>query len=82
MGIAITDRALSLRCQPSRREKSMPNELIIIAVVLLLGSWFLLGESKSFLEKLAIVFAILFTYVAYRLMSGASVQDIISPLMK
>ena len=81
MGIAITVPDVYLR-HPLSEEKNMPNELIIIATVLLLGSWFLLGESKSFLEKLAIVFAILFTYVAYRLMSGATIHDIISPLMK
>ena len=60
----------------------MPSEIIIILGVLLLGSWFLIGEQKSFAEKLAIVFAITFIYAAYRLMSGATIHEILSPFVK
>ncbi len=56
----------------------MPSELVIIGFVLLLGSWFVLGEKKSFLEKLAIIFALIFSYVAFRLLNGASMNEILS----
>ncbi len=59
----------------------MPKNLIIIGVLLLLGSWFVLGEKKSFWEKLAVVLAVVFVYVAYRLMSGATFEEIIAPLL-
>ena len=58
----------------------MPKQLIIIVAILLLGSWFVLGEKKSFGEKLAIVFGIIAIYVAYRLMGGATFQEILAPL--
>jgi len=56
----------------------MPSELIIIGIVLLFGTWLLLGERKSILEKISMVFALLFIYVAYRLLSGASLNEILS----
>jgi len=60
----------------------MPRELIVIAVVLILGSWFLLGESRSFAEKLMLLFGVIGIYVALRLMGGATFQDIIAPLLQ
>ena len=58
----------------------MPNELVVIGVVVLLGSWLLLGEKKSVKEKLAIIFSIFFIYVAFRFLSGASMADVLSPI--
>ena len=60
----------------------MPKNLIIIGVLLLLGSWFVLGEKKSFWEKLAVVLAVVFVYVAYQLMSGSTFEEIIAPLLQ
>lgn len=57
----------------------MTNEVIIILGVLLLGTWFLLDEGKTFWEKLAIVFAVTFAYVAFRLITGATIAQILSP---
>ena len=56
--------------------------LIIIGAILTLGAWFLLGERKSFMEKLFIVFVVIFIYVVYRLMSGATMNEILAPLLK
>jgi|WetSurSiteA1Bulk_404760.scaffolds.fasta_scaffold594378_2 hypothetical protein len=57
----------------------MPPQLLIISVILILGAWFLLGEKRSFLEKLILLLGLLFVYIAYRLMSGATPQDLLIP---
>ena len=59
----------------------MPSEILIILGVLLLGVWFLLDESKTFGEKLIIVFAMTFIYVAFRLLTGTTVDQILSPFI-
>lgn len=58
----------------------IPKSMIVIGVILLLGSWFLLGEKKSFLEKLLLLAGILAVYASYRLMSGATMEQILAPL--
>ena len=58
----------------------IPKPIIIIGIILLLGSWLLLGEKKSFMEKLALILGIVAIYVAYRLMSGATMEEILAPL--
>ncbi|MCD4726996.1 MAG: hypothetical protein K8R46_05010, partial [Pirellulales bacterium] len=62
----------------NKEKTNMPSELVIIGIVILLGAWLLLGERKSFLEKISMVFALLFIYVAYRLLNGASLDEILS----
>ena len=63
-------------------EKNMPSEIIIILAVLLLGSWFLIGETKTFWEKLGIVLVLAAIYVGYRLITGATLADLLTPFIK
>ena len=58
----------------------MNKQLIIIGVCITLAAWFLLDEKKTFWEKVFIVIILVFLYFAYRLMSGATVHDILAPL--
>ena len=58
----------------------MSKQLIIIGILLTLGAWFLLGEKRSVFEKISLIIVIIFVYVAYRLMSGSTLQQILQPL--
>lgn len=59
----------------------MPRKLIILGVILLLGSWFLLGDRKTAWEKLLFLFTIVFVYMAWRLLIGDTFPEIIAPLL-
>jgi hypothetical protein len=59
----------------------MPRPLVIFFVLLVIGSWFLLGERKSFREKALIVAAVIAIYVGYRLMAGDSLYQILSSIL-
>ncbi len=58
----------------------MPKQLIIIGCLLAMGAWFLLGEKRSFFEKLLLLSAMIFVYVVYRILSGATPHEIIAPI--
>lgn len=66
---------------PAEANMYIPQGLLVIIIILILGSWFLLGEKKSFLEKLSMLIAALFVYVAYRIMTGSTMDEIIAPFM-
>lgn len=59
----------------------MPNGLIILVCILVLGAWFLIGE-KSFGDKLLLLVIALGVYVVYRLLGGATVADIFAPILQ
>jgi len=54
--------------------------LIFIGVGLVLFSWFVIGEKRSVWDKIFILVAVVGVYVAYRLMGGATMEQIIAPL--
>jgi hypothetical protein len=56
---------------------AMPRPLIIFFVLLVLGSWFLLGEKKSIREKAFVVLAVIVIYLGYRIMAGESLHQIL-----
>jgi len=58
----------------------IPQPLIILGIILLLGSWFLLVERQSFLEKIVIILGVAVIYVSFRLMIGTSLNQILTPL--
>ena len=59
----------------------MPKKLLILLVVLILGSWFLVDEKRSFVEKLMTILTVIALYVAVRLMTGATIYEILAPLL-
>ena len=59
----------------------MSKQLIIILSLLALGAWLLLGEKRSALEKILLLSVLIFIYVVYRILGGATPHDIIAPLI-
>ena len=55
--------------------------IVFIGIGLLLGSWFLLGEKKSPVEKLITLIVLVSIYVGFRLLNGASMDEILAPLL-
>lgn len=55
-------------------------KLMILLVVLLIGSWLLMGEKKPFGEKIGILVVLIVLYVGFRLMTGASLEEVLAPL--
>ena len=60
---------------------NIPHQFLIIIAVMLVGAWLLLSE-KSPGDKLAIIVALTAIFIIYRLIGGATIQDIFSPLLK
>jgi len=61
---------------------SMPPMLIAVLVLLIIFSWFLIGEEKSFGEKVGVLLVFLGLYTGYKMLNGASFQDIfLDPLI-
>jgi len=58
----------------------MSGKVIIGFSVLLLGSWFLVGK-RSFTEKLTLLIIVIAIYVGFRLISGATMEEILTPLL-
>ena len=58
----------------------IPKEIIVILSILFIGCWFMVDEKSSVFEKISFIFVIAFVYVAFRMMTGASFHDVISPL--
>ena len=58
----------------------MPKEIIFILAGLLIATWFLLGENKTFWEKLGIIFTVVAIYAAFRYISGVPMEDIFAPI--
>lgn len=56
----------------------MPKEMIYIMAGLVIGSWFLIGENMSFLEKLFALVFVVFLYFGFMLFTGASIDDILA----
>ncbi len=56
----------------------MPKELIYILLGLVVGSWFLIGENMSLLEKLFTLVFVVFLYFGFMLFTGASIDDILA----
>ncbi len=59
----------------------IPKPLIIVGTVILLGAWFLLDSGRSAFEKMVILSAVVFAYVAYPLVTGASIDEIMLPFI-
>jgi len=60
----------------------MPPALVGVLMLLILFAWFLIGEEKSFGEKLGTLLIFLGLYAGYRFLNGASVKEVfIDPLM-
>jgi len=54
----------------------MPAYLISILILLIIFAWFLIGEEKSFIEKITILLIFLGIYAGYMLLNGATLIDI------
>ena len=60
----------------------MPPILIIVLVLLIIFGWFVIGEEKSFGEKITTLLIFLSVYVIYRLLNGASLKEaLIDPVV-
>ena len=59
----------------------MPYKFKIFFAILLLVSWFIIGESRSFGEKIALLVLAVVIYVSFRMITGASLDDILAPLL-
>ena len=60
----------------------MPPFLIGILVLLIIFAWFLVGEEKSFGEKLGVILIFVGLYAAYRFLNGDSAKEIfVDPLL-
>lgn len=60
----------------------IPRPMMLIGIVVLLWAWFLLVERQSFLEKIGIMTGLMFIYVAFRLITGANVDQILAPFLQ
>jgi hypothetical protein len=57
------------------------HKLIFIGVGLLFFSWFVLVERPSFVEKILIMAFVIGLYVGFRFLTGATLGEILAPLM-
>ncbi len=55
----------------------MPRGLIIMGCILCLFAWFLLGEQKSFGEKIRLILFVIAAIVLYRLCSGDTIGNML-----
>ena len=55
----------------------MPRELVILGIALLIGAWFVLDQ-RSLGEKFGLILLVLFIYVGYQFLGGASLSDILN----
>ena len=59
----------------------MPKKLLFMLIGLILGTWFLMGEKKSVGEKISLLIFLIAVYVAFRLLTGATLDEIMAPLL-
>ena len=59
----------------------MPKKIIVIGIILLLGSWLVIGEKRSPLEKIGLLLGVIAAYVGFRVLSGASLEQALAPLV-
>lgn len=59
----------------------MPKSLIIILMVMSLGAWFFVVERQSFGEKIFIILCLLVVFATYRVLTGASMDQIFTPII-
>lgn len=59
----------------------MPRKLIIFLVILLLGTWFIVDEDRSLIDKIMLIFVIIAVYVIFRILTGANLPEIIAPIL-
>jgi hypothetical protein len=60
----------------------MPPILIGVLVLLIIFAWFIVGEEKSFGEKLGVLLIFVGLYAAYRFLNGSNAKEVfIDPLM-
>ena len=60
----------------------MPPFLIVMLVLLIIFAWFVIGEQKSFAEKIITLLVFLAVYLTYRLLNGATFQEaLIDPVL-
>ena len=59
----------------------MASQFLLILIILLLVSWFLIVERQSVFEKIFIILSIAVVYAAYRVLTGATPDQIFTPII-
>jgi len=60
----------------------MPPMLIAALILLIIFAWFVIGEQKSFTEKVVTLLVFLAIYLTYRLLNGATLQQaLVDPII-
>lgn len=55
--------------------------MIFTLIGLCVATWLLMGGSKNVWEKIMLLFFLVAAYVGFRLLTGASIDEIIAPFL-